>query len=51
MRVSGFFEYTVRDFFVTSLRDQEEDESELAFLKEAYEEENVHLSNKANVSS
>lgn len=46
MRVSGFFEYTVRDFFVTYLRDQEADESELAFLKEAYEEENVHLSNK-----
>ncbi len=46
MKVSGLFEYTVRDFYVTYLRDQKEDKSELDFLKEIYDVENVDKNNK-----
>jgi len=46
MQVSGLFEYSVRNFYVTYLRDQELDESELALLKEMYSSESENSSNK-----
>ncbi len=46
MQVSGLFEYSVRNFFVTYLRDQELDESELALLDQMYSNNEVTKSNK-----
>lgn len=46
MRVSGFLEYSVRNFYVTYLRDQKLDESELALLKTMYSTKNESSKNK-----
>jgi phosphoglycerol transferase MdoB-like AlkP superfamily enzyme len=46
MQVSGLFEYSVRNFFVTYLRDQELDESELALLDQMYSNNDVTKSNR-----
>ncbi len=39
MRVSGLFEYTFRNFYVTFLRVQEENNEDIEFLNEIYESE------------
>ncbi|HOP66033.1 MAG TPA: LTA synthase family protein, partial [Bacilli bacterium] len=46
MQVSGFFEYSIRDFYVTYLRDQKLDESELDLLAEIYDETSSDNTNK-----
>ncbi|MDD5980063.1 MAG: LTA synthase family protein [bacterium] len=45
MRVSGLFEYTFRNFYVTFLRKEETDEEELAFLEEVYSYESEDTKN------
>lgn len=46
MQVSGLFEYSIRNFFVTYLRDQELDESELALLEQMYDVQKADNTNK-----
>lgn len=46
MKVSGLYEYTFRNFYVTYLRVQKENEEDLTFLKEAYSSEEKSVKNK-----
>ncbi len=46
MKVSGLYEYTFRNFYVTYLRVQKENEEDLKFLKEAYSSEEKSVKNK-----
>lgn len=44
-RVSGFYEYVFRNFYVTYLRRQETNQEEIKFLDEIYSTENEHVEN------
>ncbi len=46
MRISGLFEYTVRNYYVTFLRLRKEDAEELEFLSDIYSEAELNESNK-----
>ena len=45
MRVSGFFEFSIRNFYITYLKTQKKDKSDLDFLSEVYSED---INNETN---
>lgn len=46
MKICGLYEYTMRDFYVTFLKPEEEaDAEELAFLEETYQSTTTHVAN------